>query len=146
MNIDNQFWTFGIGVVEFLIAGVDATGAHIFRVHYSGIVGGSWLEWCNRLGFRAIGSGAMHSAILLSLDEQNRNVNIDHTIYNVYSAKRSAEVAPGVGPATDIAVITSSEVKFIKPEILKKLAGIREDIIKNKRVSPDTVKGLYETT
>ncbi len=57
MNIDQLLFNFGLGAVEFLVAGVDESGAHIFRIHYDGMGGGSWLEWCDKLGFRTIGSG-----------------------------------------------------------------------------------------
>jgi len=145
LNIDQQFWAFGIGVVEFILAGVDSTGAHIFRIHYSGLVGGSWLEWCDRLGFRAIGSGAMHSAILLSLDGQNRNTAMEQTIYNVYSAKKSAEVAPGVGPSTDLAVINSAKIDFLPAKTTDKLHTVREEIMKSRKVDSEKLKGIYET-
>lgn len=145
VNIDNQFWNFGVGAVEFILAGVDSTGAHIFRVHYSGLTGGSWLEWCDRLGFRAIGSGALHSAILLSLDGQNKNTAIDQTIYNVYSAKKNAEVAPGVGPSTDLAVISSAKVDFFSVKTIEKLAGIREEHLKSRKIDATKLKGIYET-
>jgi hypothetical protein len=145
LNIDQQFWTFGLAVVEFLVAGVDATGAHIFRIHYDGIAGGSWLEWCDRLGFRAIGSGAMHSSILLSLEEHTRQATIDQAIYNVYAAKKSAEVAPGVGPSTDVAVVTLSGVTFLTKDTFEKLNSVRTDALKNRRVDPEVIRGLYET-
>jgi 20S proteasome alpha/beta subunit len=144
-TIDNQFFAFGLNVVEFLVAGVDVAGAHIFRVYYSGVAGGSWLEWCDRLGYRAIGTGAMHSSILLSLVEHNRTVNADRAIYNVYSAKRSAEVAPGVGLSTDLAVITSSGISFLKSEVLKKLSQIREEVIKRSQPNPEAISGLHKT-
>jgi hypothetical protein len=46
---------------------------------------------------------------------------LPETIYNVYRAKRSAEVAPGVGPATDMAVITDAGVEFLNQSFLDKL-------------------------
>ncbi|MDD5427976.1 MAG: hypothetical protein PHI58_01935 [Candidatus Omnitrophica bacterium] len=145
MNIDNLFWTFGINVVEFIIAGVDSTGAHLFRIYYSGIAGGNWLEWCDRIGFRAIGSGALHSAILLSLDGQHKNTALEQTIYNIYSAKKSAEVAPGVGPSTDIAVITSSKVDFLSTTAIDKLSTVRCEALKNRLVNSEKIKGIYES-
>ena len=102
IQIDQLLFNFGIGAVEFLVAGIDASGAHIFRVHYSGIAGGNWLEFCTRLSYRTIGSGLSHAAILLSMENQNRTLGVGETLYNVYCAKKNSEVAPGVGPATDI--------------------------------------------
>jgi 20S proteasome alpha/beta subunit len=142
MSIDQQLFNFGLNVVEFLVAGTDSSGAHIYRVHYTGVGGGNWLEWCDRLGFRAIGTGALHAAILLSLGAQNREENTEKTIYNVYSAKKSAEVAPGVGPATDLAVISSSGIKFVTADTIKKLSDIRETINKRGQVNSEDIKGI----
>jgi hypothetical protein len=104
LNIDQLLFNFGLNAVEFLIAGLDSTGAHVFRVYYSGVAGGDWLEWCDRLGYRAIGSGSSHASISLALEGQHRRLPVAETLYNVYSAKRNSEVAPGVGKATDIVV------------------------------------------
>jgi hypothetical protein len=108
VNIDNTLFNYGLNAVEFLIAGVDGTGAHIFRVHYAGLAGASWMEWCDKLGYRAIGSGALHASVLLAIEGQHRNLPIGNTLNTVYTAKRTSEVAPGVGVATDLAIIERS--------------------------------------
>lgn len=126
LNIDQLLFNFGIGAVEFLVAGTDQTGAHIFRVHYSGMAGGSWLEWCDKLGYRAIGTGAPHASIFLSIEGQHRGRSIGETLYNVYCAKRTSEVAPGVGAATDLAIIVGDKIEVINEARLEKLAGLRE--------------------
>ena len=132
LNLDQSLFNFGIGAVEFLVAGVDSTGAHIFRIHYSGVAGGDWMEWCDRLGYRTIGSGSSHASISLALEGQHRRLSAAETLYNVYSAKRNSEVAPGVGKATDIVILTTGKVDSVSEDRIKKLAEVRERHIKDK--------------
>ncbi len=143
MQIDSQLWNFGINVAEFLVAGVDESGAHIFRVHYEGMPGGGWLEWCDRLGYRAIGSGGPHASILLALQGQRRTLPVGETIFNVYSAKKNAEIAPGVGLETDVAVIEAGKIAFLDINAFGKLEGLRKELTAARKVSPEKVKDVY---
>ena len=119
-QIDQLFFNFTLNT-EFILAGLDASGGHIGWVHYHGIQGAGWLEWFDKLGYQAIGSGSSHAGVLLALANQHSQLSLVETIYNVYRAKRSAEVAPGVGPATDMAVITDVGVEFLQQRFLDKL-------------------------
>jgi len=141
LTIDNTLFTFGLGVVEFLVAGADATGAHLFRVHYNGLSGGSWQEWCDKLGYSAIGTGAPHASILLAIEGQHRGRSIAETLYNVYCAKRTSEVAPGVGSATDLAIITAEKIEILKEDRLKKLAALR-DKHQHQKVTKEEMEAL----
>jgi hypothetical protein len=132
LNLDQLLFNFGLGAVEFLVVGTDSTGAHIFRIHYDGVAGGDWLEWCDRLGYRAIGSGSSHASISLALEGQHRRLSVAESLYNVYSAKRNSEVAPGVGKATDIVILTAGKVDAVGDDRIKKLAAVREKHLKDK--------------
>lgn len=125
LAVDQLLFNFGLNVVEFIVAGVDSTGAHIFRVYYQGVAGANWLEWCDRLGYRAIGTGGLHASIFLALAGQHNGMTVADTIYNVYAAKKTAEVAPGVGPATDLAVVSASGVTIVEGERIAKLEDLR---------------------
>lgn len=142
-EIQNQLFSFGIGLVDFLVAGVDNTGSHIFRVHYNGVAGGSWLEWCDKLGHREIGAGFLHSAIHLSVAGQFSGTGLTESVFNVYSAKKIAELAPGVGKATDLAIITSQGTKFFDKPVLDVIDGIR-DGIKNIKPNLSTLEPLLK--
>ncbi|HSX25317.1 MAG TPA: hypothetical protein VLG69_05100 [Candidatus Andersenbacteria bacterium] len=142
-EITNQLFNFGIGIVEFLVTGVDESGAHIFRIHYNGLVGGSWLEWCDKLGHREIGSGASHASILLALEGQFSGFTVSETIYNVYSAKKSAELAPGVGPSTDLATISEDGVLFADKDMMESLSNLWQDTQKTK-VDVTEISELYQ--
>jgi hypothetical protein len=143
LNMENQIFGFGLSVVEFLIAGVDLTGAHVFRVHYDGMAGGDWLEWCDRLGYRAVGSGASHASILLSLEGQHRGLPIHDTLLNVYRAKKNSEVAPGVGSATDLAVV-SDKVHLLGEKFIDELDTIRKTIDQGAKERSEKARIIYE--
>jgi len=46
------------------------------------------------------------------------------TVFQVYAAKRRAEVAPGVGLDTDMAIISPSSVSFLDTATLEKLKDL----------------------
>jgi hypothetical protein len=132
LNIDSQLFGFGLGTVDFLVAGVDTTGAHLFHVFYNGVAGGDWLEWNDRLGYSTIGSGSSHASISLALEGQHRQLSVSETLFNVYCAKRNSEAAPGVGKATDISILTSGKVEVVTSQRMEKLNAIREKYLKGK--------------
>lgn len=79
-----------------IISGVDSTGPHIYVADNGGI---SCQDW---VGFAAIGAGAGHANSQLMFAGHTRNKPIPETFLAVYFAKKRAEVAPGVGQATDM--------------------------------------------
>lgn len=79
---------YNIGL-EFIVAGVEDAGGHIFYVAHPGT-----LHNFDKLGHASIGSGALHAAMGLSFSKQNPQSGLVETLYAVYSAKRAAEVAP----------------------------------------------------
>jgi hypothetical protein len=131
-GIDQLFFNSTLNT-EFLVAGVDQTGGHVAWIHYHGVQGMGLLEWFDKLGYAAIGSRASHATILLSLDGQHRDLGTAETVYNVYYAKANAEVAPGVGPATDLALVTSDGLEFFDATFMKALKKINDDKSKRKR-------------
>ena len=46
------------------------------------------------------------------------------TVFRVYASKRRAEVAPGVGTETDMAIITDAGLSWLDDEMFKQLAHI----------------------
>jgi hypothetical protein len=123
-QIDQLFFNFTLNT-EFLMAGVDNTGAHIGWVHYHGLQGGGWLESFDKLGYQAIGSGGSHAAILLSISGQHRSLSLAETVYTVHRAKVNAEIAPGVGDSTDMAVITQAGTEFLTEEFIERFGDLR---------------------
>ena len=99
--------------LDILIAGSDDTGCHLWLVTHPG-----QLICLDTLGYTSIGSGNIHANIRLSIGYQSKNLSITETLYNVYEAKREAEIAPGVGKGTDIALIKDSKTVFFDDSFL----------------------------
>ncbi len=102
--------------LELLVSGCDAGGAHLDIVSHPGT-----LAKVGQTGFATIGSGALHAAIWLSLAQHTRSASFGETIYNVYEAKKAAEVAPGVGQLTDIGVAVNGRFSFLDESVFELL-------------------------
>ena len=89
--------------LDFIVAGIDSSGTFISRVTHPGT-----LVRLDKLGYDAIGSGALHALTKLYLGAQTIRRGLVETLYGVYEAKKSAEVAPGVGRVTDIGIISAT--------------------------------------
>lgn len=120
--LDNEIANFKFELI-ILIAGVDEKGAHLFTIHNPGIS-----NYHNRLGYCSIGIGDLHASISLIASNHNPHVKLIHGIFNTYKAKKAAEVAPGVGKITDMAVIDDKEIKFLPKNDIEKLEEIYQKI------------------
>ena len=87
--------------LNVIIAGADPTGAHIFHVFNPGKA-----ECLDDIGYGAVGSGK-EGAIASLKSKYSTRLNLPDTIRVVFEAKREAQLAPGVGKATDIGVIAA---------------------------------------
>lgn len=121
MMLDQQMQGFNLGV-ELLLAGVDDSGAHIYSVHNPGRP--EYLH--DVIGYAAIGSGAIHAVQSMIGFGHAANGKYHETVFRVYASKRRAEVAPGVGLDTDMAVISASGMHWLSPEELEQLRKIYE--------------------
>jgi len=90
---------FGLPEVACLVTGVDSTGPHIFAI-YDGVP-----SQTDSVGFAAIGIGARHAESQLMLAQYAPDLPAAAALTLVHLAKSRAEVAPGVGPETDMFVI-----------------------------------------
>lgn len=114
MMLDNRVSSFRLGV-EIIVSGVDGSGGHIYQ-----IVDPGTSQCFDRLGYHAIGSGQRHAILSLVALQHNINVDLDQALFNIYLAKRQAEIAPGVGTGTDIMII-KDELKPVDAETMKEL-------------------------
>ncbi len=94
--------------VEIIVVGVDETGSHIYGINDPGTV-----EIYDKLGYHAIGSGSRHALYTIIDGNHSRKRALNETIFLIYEAKRRAELAPGVGKTTEIAIITPGGVKLL---------------------------------
>lgn len=85
--------------VEVIICGVDQVGTHVYVVEDEKIT-------CrDPVGFAAVGAGGGHADSQMMLGGHTNGKSFAETLLLTYLAKKRAEVAPGVGEATDMFVI-----------------------------------------
>jgi hypothetical protein len=120
--------------LELLVVGTDSDGAKLFVVTHPGqaLPTGS-------TGFATIGSGALHAAVRLSLGQHTPGASLPETVYNVYEAKRAAEVSPGVGKITDMTILTSGKIVPVGDEIFELLDTFHKE---RPAPSPDELNQL----
>jgi len=82
------------------------------------------------INFGAIGSGAIQAINTLLFQKHSKMDDLKITIYNVYKAKRNAEVSIGVGKETDILILTKSGITELGEEQVKALSEIYENELK----------------
>ncbi len=130
---------FNLGV-ELLIAGIDDNGIHIANIVHPGT-----LICLNKLGYAAVGSGATHALIALHLGGQAKSLKITQTLLSIYGAKYAAEVAPGVGKETDMAVISKDKIWNCTENLMNKIAEVHEQNSKKIITTGEEVEGVYES-
>jgi len=108
---------FEMSELSVIICGVDQDGAHIYIVNNGDIL-------CHdEVGFAAIGAGERHAASQFMLAGHTRYSHLAGTVLLAYIAKRRAEVAPGVGSATDMISIGPT-LGFSAPLSLRLMAKL----------------------
>ena len=101
-----------------IVAGWDSSGMHLYQVGRSGV-------YCeDRIGFVAIGSGGFHADSQFMFEKHSPESALSATVLLVYTAKKHAEVAPGVGTATDMYLIDLEKTLQIEREGLDRIDTI----------------------
>ncbi len=85
-----------------LLIGADTQGGHIFKIEYGARV------LVDRIGFAAAGAGQWHAESQFMFSRYTADWDFPEALSLVYSAKKRAEVAPGVGAETDIVLIATN--------------------------------------
>ena len=116
MLIDSQVQKYTLGTT-ILVAGVDDSGTHLYCIEDPGS-----MSCFDRLGYHAIGSGHRHSLLKLVALGQHQSTTINETVFNVFCAKRVAELAPGVGQATSMKIVSRGETRSVEQTTLDGLA------------------------
>jgi 20S proteasome alpha/beta subunit len=122
---------------DIMVAGADDTGHHLFIVTHPGV-----RHHLNTLGFATIGSGALHAAVSLALNRHTASDKLAKAIYRVFEAKKAAEVSPGVGKLTDMAIIKDGQIDFVTPKTFAALAKVHKE---HPDLSADEEKGITES-
>jgi hypothetical protein len=121
-QVANDLMGFAMPDVEAIITGVDVTGPHIYIFLRPQVI------CMDTVGFAAIGIGQWHANSQFMFAEYDPGKKLSESLLLVYSAKKRAEVAPGVGAATDM---------FTIGEQLGSFTMLRQDVI-------DTLKVIYK--
>jgi len=91
--------------VEAIIAGSDGKEVHLYTIDHMGVV-----NCLDDTGFAAIGIGAWHArSRLMQIGYTNTRI-FAPALASIFAAKKTAEIAPGVGEATDIHVILRDSI------------------------------------
>jgi hypothetical protein len=124
-TLDNDMSKLGLNL-DVIIAGVDETGAHIYGVDDPGA-----LRCYDRMGFHGVGSGLTHALLTLAANQHCQERSLNETVFLVYESKKKAELAPGVGPETEIGIITANGIVELSDEDKRHLQEIYD-----KKVAP----------
>jgi hypothetical protein len=83
--------------IDTIIAGIDPTGAHLFRVHDPGTA-----ECCDGSGFVAVGSGGRQFETRYMATSYSPYFPFPEALMLMHEAKKKAEVSVGVGREIDL--------------------------------------------
>jgi hypothetical protein len=123
---------------DIILAGIDDHGAQICQITHPGIM----IPW-QKLGYATIGSGGIHAMLWLSLSGQVRQRGLYETMADVYIAKKRAEVAPGVGKTTDVAVIDDS-IHYCGEKVEEALNKIYEASSSRTPINTNELQAQYD--
>lgn len=133
-RITNQIQGYQGPDVEALVVGSDGENAHIYAVDTKGIV-----SYLNDVGFAAIGIGAWHAKSKLMQAGYINSVTFAPALAAIFAAKKNAEVAPGVGTATDIHVILKDHTERLSDPIAGKLEELYKTYDQDRRTLETSV-------
>ncbi len=116
--------------LEILVCGIDTEGCHL---HY--ILDPGTSLCFDSLGYCAIGSGEIHAVSNFIFRGTSPLAPLKEVVYAVYEGKRIAENSPGVGKATDMAVLSDEGLKILSEtdldvlkEIYEKQSGLKREV------------------
>jgi len=76
------------------------------------------------INFHSIGSGHIQAQNTLLFQKQSREDDLKTTLYNVYRAKKNAEVTQGVGKETEMGFLNKNKILILNKESLNILENI----------------------
>ena len=97
-------------------------------------IGNFGTEDYTQINFSCIGSASIQAQNTLLFQQHSKNDDLKTTLYNVFKAKKNAEVMQGVGKKTDIGYITKDGIKLLTKEdidVLNEIYGIELNYGKN---------------
>ena len=117
VDLNHAISTYELGL-SLILAGVDDTG-HLIRIGDPGIY-----RSYDALSYCCIGMGDRHSDNVFAWYKYSQALPLSEALYIAFEGKKRAEMAGGVGQATDIIVIGVNGIQQIKAETIKTLEEI----------------------
>ncbi|MCV0398364.1 MAG: hypothetical protein K5785_00050 [Nitrosarchaeum sp.] len=105
--------------LSILIAGVDDSGAHIYRIDNP-----ARADCFDSIGYCAIGSGDLHALTTFIANDYDPNLDLNHVCAMTYESKKRSEKAQGVGEKSDLYIICDSRVVKMPSDAIEKLDSI----------------------
>jgi 20S proteasome alpha/beta subunit len=111
--------------IAAIIAGTDQFGAHVYLVEDPGEA-----ICCDWEGWAVIGSGYRHADLQFIDDKYHRGCQFDEAFLLTYRAKKSADIATGVGKTTDLFWVSGDGYRLLKPstEIVRLVKKLHSDL------------------
>jgi hypothetical protein len=78
------------------------------------------------LSYASIGSGGIYGRAALTIQQYSKSTRLTDALFQVYSAKKAAEIVYGVGQQTDMAIVTRGGVKYIPVDTMTLLEEFRQ--------------------
>jgi hypothetical protein len=122
-GLDQEVASFNLGI-DVLVAGVDERGGHVLYARNPG----GLVDDLDPIGFGAIGSGSLHAIQSLIGFGHSPDRSLNETVFRVFASKRRAEIAPGVGRATDLWVIQAGGVTRLGSGALNRLENLYAEL------------------
>jgi len=139
LNVVQQMGQFNLGA-DFIFVEFAAQQARVALIAHPGT-----LRWLDSQEFYAIGSGSSHAVSSLLLSDHTIKCSCEQAVLNVYTAKRMAQRAPGVGVTTDLQIVTRVGIKSLGDESFKILDELHKTQTDRASVSKDDFGKLKES-
>jgi hypothetical protein len=120
MNVSEEISHYTLGL-SLILAGVDVEG-HLIMI----VDPGTYRSYDN-LSYCCLGMGGRHADNVFAWYRYSRLFPLNDAVYIAFEAKKRAEMAGGVGQATDILIIDSDGINEVKPDTVNALEGIYHD-------------------
>jgi hypothetical protein len=102
-----------------IIAGIDHKGAHVYRVRDPGVAESFGIP-C----FACAGSGKDIAEAQFMVAQYEKQWSLPKALWMTFSAKASAQVAGGVGPQTDLMIISPGKITYATEQQIEALFGL----------------------
>ncbi len=117
MELNERIRGYQLGLM-LLLAGVDEQG-HVILIADPGI----WRSYDN-MAYCCAGMGERHADNVFAWYRYTQHIPLNDALYIAFEAKKKAEMAGGVGRATDILLIGHDGIKSVKQETVSALEEV----------------------